>query len=43
MNEFRLEKKKGDGTFSEVFMAKSVENGEYYAIKCIKDRFHSLD
>ena len=35
--------KKGEGTFSEVLKAQCIKNGKCVAIKCMKDRFDSLD
>lgn len=41
--EYRLIKKKGGGTFSEVIMAQSIQNGKYVAIKCMKNHFDSIE
>lgn len=42
MDQYRLEAKKGDGTFSEVFMAESLKTGRHVAIKCMKKKFESI-
>ncbi|KAI8472101.1 MAG: kinase-like domain-containing protein, partial [Monoraphidium minutum] len=41
--EYRLVAKKGEGTFSEVLKAQCVRSGRYVAIKCMKNKFDSLD
>mmetsp|Transcript_5273 Transcript_5273/g.9662 ORF Transcript_5273/g.9662 Transcript_5273/m.9662 type:complete len:660 (-) Transcript_5273:1028-3007(-) len=41
--KYRLVAKKGEGTFSEVIKAQSMKNGEYVAIKCMKNTFDSID
>ena len=38
-NKYRLIKKLGEGTFSEVFKAQSTKNQAYVAIKCMKSHF----
>ena len=43
MHKYRLVAKKGEGTFSEVLKAQCIKNGKYYAIKCMKNHFDSLD
>ncbi len=43
MNKYRLVSKKGEGTFSEVLKASSIVTGEYFAIKCMKSQFKSLE
>lgn len=43
MRKYRLVAKKGEGTFSEVLKAQNVKDGKYYAIKCMKNRFDSID
>lgn len=43
MRKYRLISKKGEGTFSEVLKAQSVKNGRYYAIKCMKTHFDSIE
>lgn len=35
--------KKGEGTFSEVLKAQCIKDGKYVAIKCMKNKFDSLD
>ena len=42
MKKYKLVAKKGEGTFSEVVEAESIENGKFYAIKCMKKSFKSL-
>ena len=41
--EYRLIRKLGEGTFSEVLKAQSVQTGQYVAIKCMKSHFDSID
>lgn len=41
--EYRLIKKQGEGTFSEVFKAQSLKTGSYVAIKCMKSNFANAD
>ena len=41
--EYRLIAKKGEGTFSEVLKAQSIKNGKYFAIKCMKNHFDSIE
>ena len=43
MRKYRLVAKKGEGTFSEVLKAQNVKDGKYHAIKCMKNRFESID
>jgi renal tumor antigen len=43
MDQYRLESKRGDGTFSEVFMAYSLKTGKYVAIKCMKKKFETIE
>lgn len=43
MHKYRLVAKKGEGTFSEVLKAQSVVTGEYFAIKCMKNHFKSIE
>lgn len=43
MHKYRLISKKGEGTFSEVLKAQSVKNGQYFAIKCMKNHFQSIE
>ncbi len=42
MKKYKLVSKKGEGTFSEVVKAENIENGQFYAIKCMKNSFKSL-
>ena len=41
--EYRLVAKKGEGTFSEVLKAQCIRSGKFVAIKCMKNRFDSLE
>lgn len=43
MHKYRLIAKKGEGTFSEVLKAQSIKNGQYWAIKCMKNSFDNID
>ena len=43
MKKYRLVNKKGEGTFSEVLKAQNVKDGSFYAIKCMKQKFDSID
>lgn len=43
MKKYRLVAKKGEGTFSEVLKAQNIKDGRYHAIKCMKNRFDSID
>jgi serine/threonine protein kinase len=43
MRKYRLVAKKGEGTFSEVIKSQNVKDGRYHAIKCMKNRFESID
>jgi renal tumor antigen len=43
MQKYRLVSRQGEGTFSEVFKAQSVKTGKYTAIKCMKNRFDSIE
>ncbi|MDA8532045.1 hypothetical protein N9K45_00305 [bacterium] len=43
MQKYRLVAKKGEGTFSEVLKAQSVKTNRFTAIKCMKNRFDSID
>ena len=36
-------KKLGEGTFSEVYKAQSLKSGEYVAIKCMKQKYNSIE
>lgn len=42
MDQYKLEAKKGDGAFSEVFQALSLKTGKHVAIKCMKKQFESI-
>lgn len=37
--EYKLMRKQGEGTFSEVFMAEHQKTGKQFAIKCMKNIF----
>ena len=41
--EYRLIKKLGEGTFSEVFKAQSLKTGEFVAIKCMKENYKNIE
>jgi renal tumor antigen len=43
MRKYKLIKKKGEGTFSEVIAAQSLKSGKMVAIKCMKAHFSSLE
>lgn len=43
MLNYRLLSKKGEGTFSEVMRALHIPTSQYYAIKCMKKSFQSVD
>eukprot|EP01050_Picozoa_sp_SAG11_P014772 SAG11_NODE_1853_length_4166_cov_1.872142_2_plen_155_part_00 len=43
MQKYRLVSRAGEGTFSEVFKAQSVKTGKYAAIKCMKNKFDSIE
>lgn len=43
MFRYKLLRKKGEGTFSEVLKAQNVETGSLHAIKCMKQTFSSLE
>lgn len=43
MHKYRLISKKGEGTFSEVLKAQSLYNGKYFAVKCMKSHFKSVE
>jgi renal tumor antigen len=43
MDQYRLESKKGEGTFSEVFMAQSIKNHKLVAIKCMKKKYETIE
>ena len=43
MKKYRLLKRKGEGTFSEVLSAQNIKSGEMVAIKCMKQTFNSIE
>lgn len=43
MDQYRLESKKGEGTFSEVFVAQSVKNHRYFAIKMMRKKYETIE
>jgi serine/threonine protein kinase len=43
MEQYRLEAKKGEGTFSEVFMAQSIKTHKLVAIKCMKKKYETIE
>ena len=43
MKKYRLMKRKGEGTFSEVLSAQNIKSGEMVAIKCMKQTFNSIE
>ncbi len=43
MNKYKLVRKLGEGTFSDVYKAQSLRNGQNVAIKCMKSHFDSID
>jgi len=43
MQKYRILGKKGEGTFSEVLKCQSIEDGQYYACKRMKQQFDSID
>jgi renal tumor antigen len=42
MRKYKLLRKKGEGTFSEVLAAQNLKTGQLCAIKCMKQTFHDL-
>ena len=42
MKKYKLIKKKGEGTFSEVVQAQNIETEKMFAVKCMKNSFKSL-
>ena len=42
MDQYKLESKKGEGTFSEVVMAESLRDHKYVAIKCMKKKYENI-
>jgi renal tumor antigen len=43
MRRYKLVKKVGEGTFSEVLAAQSLKDGRTVALKCMKAKFTSLE
>lgn len=43
MENYRIEGKKGEGTYSEVFTATSRLDGQRYALKVMKQRYLNLE
>lgn len=43
MHEYRLLKKIGEGTFSEVFEAVSINDDMPVAIKCMKKKYETIE
>lgn len=43
MDEYKIESKKGEGTYSEVFVAMSRKTGRLVALKYMKASYDSLD
>lgn len=43
MDEYKIESKKGEGTYSEVFVAVTRKTGKQVAIKLMKANYDSLD
>ena len=41
--EYRMIKKLGEGTFSEVFKAQVVKTGEFVAVKCMKQKYTNIE
>ena len=41
--EYKLIKKLGEGTFSEVFKAQVIKTGELVAVKCMKDKYTNIE
>ena len=41
--EYRMIKKLGEGTFSEVFKAQAIKTGEFVAIKCMKEKYPNIE
>jgi len=41
--EYRVIKKLGEGTFSEVFKAQVIKTGEFVAIKCMKQKYSNIE
>ena len=43
MHKFRLISKKGEGTFSEVVKAQDVRSNKFYALKCLKKSYTTIE
>ena len=43
MDEYKIELKKGEGTYSEVFMAVQKKSGKKVALKIMKHKYESLN
>eukprot|EP01048_Picozoa_sp_COSAG05_P004131 COSAG05_NODE_212_length_13942_cov_18.039659_5_plen_1501_part_00 len=43
MQKYRVISRWGEGTFAEVFKAQSVKTGRYTAMKCMKNKFDSVE
>jgi len=43
MDKYHILSRKGEGTFAEVVKAQNTENGNYYAIKCMKSSFKNIE
>lgn len=43
MRRYKLVSKRGEGSFAEVIKAQNVDNGKYYAVKCMKSTFSNMD
>ena len=41
--EYRIIKKLGEGTFSEVFKALVLKTGDFVAIKCMKQKYPNIE
>ncbi len=43
MDDYKIELKKGEGTYSEVFMAVSKKSNKKVALKIMKHKYESLN
>lgn len=43
MEQYILEQKKGEGSFSEVFQAHSIKDHKKVAIKCMKRKYETTE
>jgi renal tumor antigen len=43
MKKYKLIKKKGEGTFSEVVQAMNTETDKMYAVKCMKSSYKNVE